>query len=85
VAETIPGFDATSWHGVFAPAGTPKAIVDAMAAEMKRILELPDVKDKLFEIGAIAAPMTPEEFVKFIDAERTKWAEVVTASGAKLD
>jgi len=85
VAETIPGFDATSWHGVFAPAGTPKPIVDAMAAEMKRILELPDVKEKLFEIGAIAAPMTPEEFVKFIDAERTKWAEVVKASGAKLD
>jgi tripartite-type tricarboxylate transporter receptor subunit TctC len=85
VAETIPGFDATSWHGVFAPAGTPKAIVDAMAAEMKRILELPDVKEKLFEIGAIAAPMTPEEFTKFIDAERTKWAEVVKASGAKLD
>ena len=85
VAETIPGFDATSWHGVFAPAGTPKAIVDAMAAEMKRILELPDVKEKLFEIGAIAAPMTPEEFVKFIDGERTKWAEVVKASGAKLD
>jgi tripartite-type tricarboxylate transporter receptor subunit TctC len=43
------------------------------------------VKDKLFEIGAIAAPMTPEEFAKFIDAERTKWAEVVKASGAKLD
>ncbi len=85
VAETIPGFDATSWHGVFAPAGTPKPIVDAMAAEMKRILELPDVKDKLFEIGAIAAPMTPEEFTRFIDGERTKWAEVVKASGAKLD
>ena len=85
VAETIPGFDATSWHGVFAPAGTPKPIVNAMAAEMKRILLLPDVKDKLFEIGAIAAPMTPEEFVTFIDTERAKWAEVVKASGAKLD
>ena len=85
VAETIPGFDATSWHGVFAPAGTPKPIVDAMAAEMKRILELPDVKEKLFEIGAIAAPMTPEAFVAFIDSERTKWSEVVKASGAKVD
>ncbi|MEN3379487.1 MAG: putative tricarboxylic transport rane protein, partial [Hyphomicrobiales bacterium] len=70
MADTIPGFEATSWHGVFAPAGTPKTIVDAMAAEMKRILELPDVKEKLAEIGAIAAPMTPEEFVKFIDGER---------------
>ena len=85
VAETIPGFDATSWHGVFAPAGTPKPIVDKMAAEMKRILELPDVKEKLFEIGAVASPMTPEEFAKFIDGERAKWADVVKASGAKLD
>jgi tripartite-type tricarboxylate transporter receptor subunit TctC len=85
VAETIPGFDATSWHGVFAPAGTPKPIVDKMAAEMKRILELPDVKEKLFELGAVASPMTPDDFVKFIDAERAKWADVVKASGAKLD
>src|SRR6185503_7500297 len=85
MAETLAGFEATSWHGVFAPAGTPKAIVDRMAAEMKRILELPDVKAKLFEIGAIAAPMTPEAFVAFIDGERTKWSEVVKASGAKLD
>ena len=68
-----------------AQAQTPKPIVDAMAAEMKRILELPDVKEKLAEIGAIAAPMTPEEFAKFIDTERAKWAEVVKASGAKLD
>jgi tripartite-type tricarboxylate transporter receptor subunit TctC len=85
MAETIPGFEATSWHGVFAPAGTPKPIVDAMAAEMKRILDLPDVKEKLAEIGAVASPMTPEEFAKFIDGERAKWAEVVKASGAKVD
>jgi tripartite-type tricarboxylate transporter receptor subunit TctC len=85
MADTIPGFEATSWHGVFAPAGTPKPIVDAMAAEMKRILELPDVKEKLAEIGAIAAPMTPEEFVKFIDGERAKWSEVVKAAGVKVD
>jgi tripartite-type tricarboxylate transporter receptor subunit TctC len=85
MAETIPGFEATSWHGVFAPAGTPKPIVDQVAAEMKRILELPDVKEKLSEIGAIASPMTPEGFVKFIDGERAKWSEVVKASGAKAD
>jgi tripartite-type tricarboxylate transporter receptor subunit TctC len=85
VADTIPGFEATSWHGVFAPAGTPKPIVDKMAAEMKRILELPDVKDKLFEIGAVASPMTPEDFARFIDGERAKWADVVKASGAKMD
>jgi tripartite-type tricarboxylate transporter receptor subunit TctC len=85
VADTIPGFEATSWHGVFAPAGTPKPIVDKMAAEMKRILELPDVKEKLFEIGAVASPMTPEDFGKFIDGERAKWADVVKAAGVKMD
>jgi tripartite-type tricarboxylate transporter receptor subunit TctC len=85
MADSIPGFEATSWHGVFAPAGTPKPIVEKFAAEMKRILELPDVKDKLFEIGAVASPMTPEDFVRFIDGERAKWAEVVKASGAKVD
>jgi tripartite-type tricarboxylate transporter receptor subunit TctC len=85
VADTIPGFEATSWHGVFAPAGTPKPIVDKMAAEIKKILDLPDVKSKLAEIGAVAAPMTPEDFVKFIDGERAKWADVVKASGAKID
>jgi tripartite-type tricarboxylate transporter receptor subunit TctC len=85
VADTIPGFEATSWHGVFAPAGTPKPIVDKMAAEMKRILDLPEVKDKLFEIGAVASPMTPEEFAKFIDAERAKWQDVVKAAGVKVD
>jgi tripartite-type tricarboxylate transporter receptor subunit TctC len=85
VADTIPGFEATSWHGVFAPAGTPKPIVDKMAAEIKKILDQPDVKAKLAEIGAVAAPMTPDDFVKFIDGERTKWADAVKASGAKLD
>ena len=85
MADTIPGFEATSWHGVFAPAGTSKPIVDKMAAEMKRILELPDVKEKLAEIGAIAAPMTPEDFTKFIDGERAKWSEVVKAAGVKVD
>jgi tripartite-type tricarboxylate transporter receptor subunit TctC len=85
VADTIPGFEATSWHGVFAPAGTPKPVVDKVAAEIKRILDLPDVKEKLAEIGAVAAPMTPDDFVKFIDVERAKWADVVKASGAKMD
>ena len=85
VADTIPGFEATSWHGVFAPAGTPKPIVDKMAAEIKKILDLPDVKEKLAEIGAVASPLTPEDFVKFIDVERAKWADVVKASGAKMD
>ena len=81
VAETLPGFEATSWHGLFAPAGTPKPIVDKLAAEVKRIFTSPDIAAKLKEIGAVTAPMSPEEFTQFIAAERRKWQEVVKAAG----
>ncbi len=82
IADTLKGFDATSWHGLFAPAGTPRPIVDKMAAEVKRILEMPETANKLTEIGAVPSPMTPDEFTGFIASERAKWAEVVKASGA---
>jgi tripartite-type tricarboxylate transporter receptor subunit TctC len=85
VSETLPGFDATSWHGVFVPAGTPRPIVDMLAAEVKRIFTAPDVQKNLVEVGAVASPMTPEEFTTFISAERTKWQEVVKASGASVN
>ena len=81
--ETFKGFEATSWHGLFAPAGTPKPIVDKLAADVKRILEIPENKQKLMEIGAVASPMTPDAFTAFIAAERAKWEPVVKASGAK--
>jgi tripartite-type tricarboxylate transporter receptor subunit TctC len=80
VADSLPGFDATSWHGVFAPAGTPRPIVDALAAEVKRIFEDPAVQKNLVEVGAVASPMTPDQFKEFIAAERKKWQEVVQAA-----
>lgn len=82
IADTIKGFDATSWHGLFAPAGTPRPIVEKMAAEVKRILQMPENVTKLTDIGAVPSPMTPDQFTAFIAAERAKWAEVVKASGA---
>jgi tripartite-type tricarboxylate transporter receptor subunit TctC len=81
VSETLKGFEATSWHGVFVPAGTARPVVDKINAEVRRIMELPDVQQKLKEIGAVPSPMTPEEFVDFIKAERTKWDGVVKAAG----
>jgi tripartite-type tricarboxylate transporter receptor subunit TctC len=81
VAETLKGFEATSWHGVFVPAGTPRPVVEKINAEVRRIVELPEVKSKLTEIGAVPSPMTPEEFVDFIKAERAKWEGVVKAAG----
>ncbi|HEX2137821.1 MAG TPA: tripartite tricarboxylate transporter substrate binding protein [Microvirga sp.] len=84
MAETLPGFEATSWHGLFAPAGTPRPIVERLAAEVKTIFGSEEQKKKLVEVGAVATPTTPEEFVQFIAAERTKWQEVVKASGAQI-
>ncbi len=81
VAETLPGFDAQSWHGLFAPAGTPKAIVDQIAADVKRIIEQPAVTAKLKEIGAEPSPMTPEEFAAFASAERVRYREIVSKAG----
>jgi tripartite-type tricarboxylate transporter receptor subunit TctC len=84
VAATLPGFDATSWHGTFAPAGAPRPVVDALAAEVKRIFSSPEVQKSLFEVGAVPSPMTPGEFAEFIAAERGKWQEVVRAAGVEV-
>ena len=67
------------WHGVFVPAGTPRPVVEKINAEVRRIVELPEVVE-LTEIGAVPSPMTPEEFTAFIKAERTKWDGVVKAA-----
>jgi tripartite-type tricarboxylate transporter receptor subunit TctC len=79
-----PGFDATSWHGLFAPAGRPRPVVDKLAAEVKRIFEAPEVQKNLQEVGAVPSPMTPDEFVAFIAGERREWQEVVQAAGVTI-
>ena len=84
VAVTLAGFDATSWHGVFAPAGTPRPVIDKLAAEVKRIFEAPETQKTLTEVGAVPSPMTPEQFAEFIAAERKKWQEVVQAAGVTV-
>jgi len=85
IGETLPGYEATAWQGLFAPAGTPRPIVDRLAAEVKRILEMPEVADSLKAVGAEPAPLPPEPFAAFARAERAKWKEVVRVSGARVD
>jgi tripartite-type tricarboxylate transporter receptor subunit TctC len=84
VAATLSGFEATSWHGLFAPAGTPRPVVDALAGEVKRIFEQPEVQKSLNEVGAVPSPMTPAEFTEFISSERRKWQAVVQAAGVEV-
>lgn len=85
MAETVPGFEATSWWGVVTTRGTPPGIVDALNREIVKGLDRPDMKTFMAGLGAEPRATTPQEFSAFIRSELTKWAKVVKESGARAD
>ena len=87
IAEAGPvrGFDASSWFGLFAPAGTPTEIVGRINQETAKAFQSPAFKERLLSQGAIPGGQAPAEFATFIAAETAKWAQVVKVSGAKVD
>jgi tripartite-type tricarboxylate transporter receptor subunit TctC len=85
VGETLKGYEATAWQGLFAPAGTPRALVEAISAEVNRVWRLPEVIKSLQAVGAEPAASTPDEFAAYAKAERAKWGEVVKAAGVKIE
>ena len=84
-AAGLKGFDATSWFGLLAPAGTSPDTVNRIQQEVAKALQSPAVKEKLLSQGAIPSGNTPAQFAQHIDAEHKKWAQVVKVSGAKAD
>ena len=84
-AGNLPGFEASSWFGLLAPAGTPADVVGRLQQETAKALALPAVKERLLAQGAIPSGNTPAEFTRQIEAEISKWAAVVKASGARVD
>ncbi len=84
-AGKLKGFDASSWFGLLAPAGTPPDIVNRIQQEVAKSLSSPAVKEKLLAQGSIPGGNSPQDFAKMIAAEIKKWAQVVKASGAKVD
>ena len=82
---SLKGFEASSWFGLLAPAGTPTDVINRMQQEVAKSLATPAVKERLVSQGAIPSGITPAEFARFIDAETKKWAQVVKISGAKVD
>ncbi|MEO8740174.1 MAG: tripartite tricarboxylate transporter substrate binding protein [Casimicrobiaceae bacterium] len=81
----LPGFEIGSWQGVFAPAGTPPEIVKRLNAEIVKILNTPEVREKLIALGAEPVGDTPEQFSAYVKTEVGKWSDVVKKSGAKVD
>ena len=82
---TLKGYEASSWFGLLAPAGTPQDIVNRIQQEVAKSLATPAMKERLVAQGAIPGGNTPAEFARHIDAEHKKWAQVVKTSGAKVD
>ncbi len=86
IAEAaLPGYEATPWFGVLAPAGTPKEIIDRLNGEIVAILGMPTVKERLLEQGAEPVGDTPEHFAGVIKADLTKWAALIEKAGISID
>ena len=84
-AASLKGFDASSWFGLFAPAGTPRSIVDKIQADVAKALATPELRERFLAQGAQPSGNTPDEFAAFIRAETDKWTKVVKISNAKVD
>lgn len=81
----MPGFDISTWFGLLAPAGTPPDVIAKWNADVVKVLNSPDVREKMLAQGAEPSPQTPAEFASFIAREREKYARIVKASGARVD
>ena len=81
----LAGFDVEPWFGIVAPAGTPAPVVARLNGELLKVMQLPEVRERLSVVGALPTTSTPEAFGRFIDSEIARWATVVKASGAKVE
>jgi len=86
IAESgLPGFEATIWQGVLAPAGTPGPIIERLHREISSLLASDDLKKQMIALGVVPMASSPDQFHTFIKSEIAKWAKVVRASAAKVD
>ncbi|HYC48572.1 MAG TPA: tripartite tricarboxylate transporter substrate binding protein [Burkholderiales bacterium] len=81
----VPGYEAIGWFGLFAPTGTPPAIVQQLSADVGKIMAVPAMRDRALQEGATPVGSVPAEFQKFVHAEIAKWTKIIKAAGIKLD
>jgi tripartite-type tricarboxylate transporter receptor subunit TctC len=85
IAEFVPGFEANSWLGIFAPAGTAPTILNKLSTETRRVILLPELKQKMAELGATSVGSSPAEFAAFVKNDTDKWRRVVKAARIVVD
>ena len=85
IAESLPGYEVENWYGLFVPARTPKEVVVRLNREIVKVLQMPDVKERLHTLGLEPLTSTPEQFAAYIKSETVKWARVIKESGARVD
>jgi tripartite-type tricarboxylate transporter receptor subunit TctC len=85
IGESLKGFEADNWFGIMMPAGTPRDIIEKLSAEVRRILEMPDVKERLLAQGGVAGGSTPEQFAERIKIEVAKWGKVARAAKIRIE
>lgn len=85
IGEVVPGYVGDAWHGLFAPAGTPQAIVDKVAADVAKVLAMPDVHKRLMDIGLEPVGNTPAQFAAIVRNDHAKWGKVIRDANIKLD
>jgi len=85
IGEFVPGYVGDAWHGLFAPTGTPQAIVDKLSADVAKVLAIPEVHKRLTEIGLEPVGTTPAEFAAVVRRDYEKWGHVIRNANIKLD
>jgi len=85
IGEFVPGYVGDAWHGLFAPAGTPQAIIDKLSADIAKALAIPEVRKRLMDIGLEPVGTTPAEFAAIVRRDYAKWGQVIRNANIKLD
>jgi tripartite-type tricarboxylate transporter receptor subunit TctC len=79
----VPGFDVDNWYGMAVPAGTPREAIERIRNEVAKAMAVPEIRERLLSLGQVPVASRPDEFSRFIKAEREKWLKVIKQAGIK--